>query len=518
MFADVEDFVRDEILPRGQAFDSDKGQQTFRHFKTGALIAQRPHTWKTIDGVSPEEHTALEDEYTSFLRFYRRLPWKLHLTFITCSLGACVQGWAQTGIVAANQQWPFDLDFPRCEDDPWRFYWLFGLVNGAMYFSASVLGTWAADPLNNSLRLGRRGAIFVSAVISLLSVIGAACAQTWPQLLVCRFLLGISIGVKASTVPLLMAENSAKQIRGSLVLGWQMFDSFGIFLAYSSNLILNNVYGNLAWRLQVGSAMLPTLALLVLVYLCPESPRWYIKQGKFADAYKSACALRNTDLQAARDIYFIHKQIDVENRYLEQKYRQSEGADAVRKESYALRFRELFTIPRIWRATVAANILMLAQQLCGINILSFFSATLFSSAFSTSANSCPTPGVNIDALWYGWGTGLTNFLFTFFAIRNIDIHGRRKLVLWTFPNMAWALLATGLSTLNPDPKTKEGLFIAFSIIFVMFYAVGEGPVPFTYSAEAFPLSHRGTLPSIPAPRPTFSTLFPPITPHPFPLT
>lgn len=35
-----------------------------------------------------------------------------------------------------------------------------------------------------------------------------------------------------------------------------------------------------------------------------------------------------------------------------------------------------------------------------------------------------------------------------------------------------------------------GLIATFIYIFAAFYSPGEGPVPFTYSAECFPLSHR----------------------------
>ena len=146
--------------------------------------------------------------------------------------------------------------------------------------------------------------------------------------------------------------------------------TYSHYRGYSANLILNNVVYFPAWRLQAGSAIVPTIPLLCLIYLCPESPRWYIKHGRFADAFKSARALRNTDLQAARDTYFMHRQIEVEYQYLQRKYRQIAGEGAIRKESYARRFRELLTIPRVRRATVAANIVMLAQQLCGINIVS----------------------------------------------------------------------------------------------------------------------------------------------------
>lgn len=57
--------------------------------------------------------------------------------------------------------------------------------------------------------------------------------------------------------------------------------------------------------------------------------------------------------------------------------------------------------------------------------------------------------------------------------------------------MAWTLLAAGCSTLIPESSTAHlGLVAFFVYLFTAFYSPGEGPVPFTYSAEVFPLSHR----------------------------
>jgi MFS family permease len=50
------------------------------------------------------------------------------------------------------------------------------------YISSCLLGCWLTDPLNHYL--GRRGTIFISGIFCTLSVIGSACAQTWPQLFV----------------------------------------------------------------------------------------------------------------------------------------------------------------------------------------------------------------------------------------------------------------------------------------------------------------------------------------------
>lgn len=58
--------------------------------------------------------------------------------------------------------------------------------------------------------------------------------------------------------------------------------------------------------------------------------------------------------------------------------------------------------------------------------------------------------------------------------------------------MAWTLLAAGLCFLiNPDIGTARiGTVSLFVFLFAAFYSPGEGPVPFTYSAEAFPITQR----------------------------
>ena len=57
--------------------------------------------------------------------------------------------------------------------------------------------------------------------------------------------------------------------------------------------------------------------------------------------------------------------------------------------------------------------------------------------------------------------------------------------------MAWTLLAAGMCFFIPtESKAHLGLIALFIFLFAAFYSPGEGPVPFTYSAEVFPLSHR----------------------------
>ena len=84
------------------------------------------------------------------------------------------------------------------------------------------------------------------------------------------------------------------------------------------------------------------------------------------------------------------------------------------------------------------------------------------------------------------------FRFAWPAVRTIDTYGRRTLLLFTFPQMAWTLLAAGFSFYIPGNNGAHlGVIALFVFLFAAFYSPGEGPVPYTYSAEVFPLSHRG---------------------------
>src|SRR6201999_2310582 len=93
--------------------------------------------------------------------------------------------------------------------------------------------------------------------------------------------------------------------RGGLVMCWQLWTAFGTFIGYIANLVVLGT-GKLAWRLQFGSAFIPAVPLVFLIYLCPESPRWLMKKNRYKDAYRSLLLLRNHKIQAARDLYFVH--------------------------------------------------------------------------------------------------------------------------------------------------------------------------------------------------------------------
>lgn len=89
-----------------------------------------------------------------------------------------------------------------------------------------------------------------------------------------------------------------------------------------------------------------------------------------------------------------------------------------------------------------------------------------------------------------FGGGAINWLFALPAIWTIDTFGRRNLLLSTFPLMAACLFWTGLNLYIEQESLRIPLLATSIYIFMAVYSPGLGPVPFTYSAEAFPLHIR----------------------------
>ena len=91
-----------------------------------------------------------------------------------------------------------------------------GLVNAGPYIGSAFFGCWIVDPCNRYL--GRRGTIFLTALILIATPIGGALCNKWEDLFATRFIMGIGMGLKGATTPVFAAENSPAAIRGALVM------------------------------------------------------------------------------------------------------------------------------------------------------------------------------------------------------------------------------------------------------------------------------------------------------------
>ncbi|KAL3472112.1 hypothetical protein BJX99DRAFT_266238 [Aspergillus californicus] len=436
-------------------------------FLRGARLARDP---TDTAGLPETEQKTVEKEREKGIFQQTK---DLRVTILVTACAAITQGWQQSSINASSHRWQEDMGgIEYWENRRLRA----GLTDALPWISGSLIGTWLSDPLQEG-RYGRRRALFISGIFCTAFALGSAKCDTWIQLLICRLLLGFGIGAKASVAPVFAAEAAVDYLRGRLLMMWQLFDAFGIFVGFVCVFIVD-----MHWRIILGSAAVPSTVLLFLVFLCPESPRFLIRKSLYKEAFESLRQLRGSDIQACRDLYYIHSQLQFESsrrmeldneEWLEGEiYQSKELADT----TFLKRVKSLWSIPHNRRACLAAFIVMASQQLCG------------------GDRGTEGEGDATRIAWLNFGFGLANFLFTIPAYWVIDgsrSKGRRRLLLWSLGGMFFTLIAISSCFLRRDDSVRRGLVTFFTIVvYLFFYGIGAGPVPFTFSAEVFPLAFR----------------------------
>lgn len=248
---------------------------------------------------------------------------------------------------------------------------------------------------------------------------------------------------------------------------------------------------------------------LLLDYFRPRRKTTYR-----SDAYNTLLLLRGEPILAAKELIYAHCQLIVEkgsrlktensDRFFK---REMTSEDLALDNTYdsmllswAKRFQRLFTQDFIQHELQAAATVMISQQLCGVNVLIFYSTTLFCDASNNNAQSAGDRSA-LRPLLLSWGLGLCNFIFSYPAYRWIETVGRRRLMLLTLPWLGFLMAMVGVALAKQETRQQSDTTVSYSdsrrdgvaaiaYVFMAIYSVGLGPVPFTLSAEMFPLEER----------------------------
>ncbi|TLD19082.1 hypothetical protein PspLS_10007 [Pyricularia sp. CBS 133598] len=449
--------------------------------------------------LTEAEKRALRDERDS--TFSER---GMRVVVLTVSLAAFLQGHVQSSINGASTYATLlGLRVPwvpgaaggdeAVELDRWRL----GAANAAPFLAAGLAGCLLALPVNKAV--GRRGAMVVAALLILATSLAAAFVRRWDVLLAVRVLNGLGMGIKAVSTPILASETSVGFWRGTSILAWQLWVAFGIMMGFIFNIVFHAACGDnqeLALSLILGGPVVPSLMMLAGLWYCPESPRYYMRPRSPnyspAKAFTILKKLRNTELQALRDLYLMHKSIEQEE-YLgpPKTAKRMRRGFLGRVVEYVMLIQQLFEERRLRNALISSSTVNLCQQLCGINILAFYSGDLFLRIGARSdMNDQSGYHKRMAAFGFSCGFGAINFIFALPAIRTIDTLGRRKWLIITLPLMALFMGAAAASFTIPDMDFRIGVVVMWLFLFAAAYSPGLGPIPFTLASESFPLSHR----------------------------
>lgn len=156
-----------------------------------------------------------------------------------------------------------------------------GMVGGAallgLFIGSLILG-WVSD------HIGRQKIFNFSFVLITIASFLQFFATTPEQLIGLRILIGIGLGGDYSVGHTLLAEFSPRRHRGVLLGAFSVVWTVGYVLASLAGHYFISENQD-AWRWLLASSALPALLITLLRWGTPESPRWLMRQGRFAEAH-----------------------------------------------------------------------------------------------------------------------------------------------------------------------------------------------------------------------------------------
>jgi len=321
-----------------------------------------------------------------------------------------------------------------------------------------IIGASAAGVLSD--RFGRKKILIFTAIFFAISAILSALPRTFTELVIARFLGGLSVGVASMLSPMYIAEISPARIRGRLVSLNQFTIVIGILFSYLANWLLVDIGVN-NWRWMFASESFPACFFLVALFFVPESPRWLAKQGKLDNALAILTRVGGRK-HAEAEIIEIKSTIDRE----------------------AGSIRELLK-PGLRMVLLVGVLLAIFQQITGINTVIYYAPKIFLKAGYESSSSALLAQVIV---------GITNVIFTIIAISTIDRFGRKPLMLIGLAGMGISFALAGFAF---HSQVIGATWILIPIIaYVAFFAMSLGPVVWVLMSEIFPTKIRGRAMSI----------------------
>lgn len=265
----------------------------------------------------------------------------------------------------------------------------------------AFLGSLLAAPLIH--KYGRRRTLLLAAPIGIISWLTIALATSWTVIFSGRILSGFCAGMALPSAAIYVTECCDPKIRGILGSFPSIAMSLGILFFYVTGSVL-------AWHWLAWLGVIVSSCQFVIVLSLPESPVWLKSKKRYEDAAKSAQWLQLTDFNASKD---------------------SVAQDTPPKmyKSFELR---AFCRRTVLMPLLIGLVLLMIQQLSGIDSVIFFTVEIFKTA-----------GSSVDGHLASIIVGLVQLLSNISSLFVVDRFGRKPLLLASGVIMSVSMGAMG---------------------------------------------------------------------------
>ncbi|XP_014287744.1 solute carrier family 2, facilitated glucose transporter member 1 isoform X2 [Halyomorpha halys] len=415
---------------------------------------------------SPQESTALIDEDQAGMS--KELTSRLVFAVAAAAFGSAFQHGYNTGVINSPQdlisQWISNVKAERSgEPTTEGTVTMIWSIAVSIFCVGGMIGGCTVGIVAD--KFGRKGALLYNNILVVIAAICMGCSKlisSYELLILGRFIIGVNAGLNAGLAPVYLTEISPVSLRGALGTVYQLVITISI--ALSQILGLAALLGSeLLWPVLLALTVVPAVLQLATLPMCPESPKHVLQST-------------GNELKAKQVLTWLRGDLDVHEEIEAMK---SEGGDKIS-------LRQILSDPSLRAPLFISAALMLAQQFSGINAAMYYSTNIFKSAqLSETAAQYATLSM-----------GAMNSAMTVVSLVLVEKAGRKTLLLVGFSGMLLSTLLLVFCLLNTQIAFVSYLSVVAVLLFVLFFSIGPGSIPWFIVTELFTQAARPVATSV----------------------
>ncbi|KAG7091695.1 hypothetical protein E1B28_010716 [Marasmius oreades] len=355
--------------------------------------------------------------------------------------------------------------------------------------AGAFVGSLASAPV--SAYIGRKYTLVtfsgIFAVGAILTTIAESPSNGLHLIYAGRVISGLGIGGISAVAPAFVSECSPKEVRGRITGLFQIMVAIGVMISYFLNfgISIHQPTGINVWRIPFGFQLVPCGIMLFGLMTIKESPRWLASVGRNEDAIQNLAYLRKSHPSSES---VIREMAEIEAAIEEE-----------RAARAGLGLQEAFFGKGNFIRFVIAFVIFVLQQFSGQNSVNYYAPQIFESiGYTGNTQSLLASGI------YGVVKVVFTALFIFFGVESL---GRKPSLIISAFGMGTLFYIIGAilkthpppriqtdpvtgARIFPDPPPASKAMAAMLYIYVCFYSMGWGPLPWVYVSDIFPTRTR----------------------------
>ncbi|KAJ6476545.1 general substrate transporter [Mycena vitilis] len=351
--------------------------------------------------------------------------------------------------------------------------------------AGAFFGALGSAPI--SAVIGRKWTLVIFTLIftlgAILTTVASSPSNGLALIYAGRVVSGIGIGAISAVAPAFVSECSPKEVRGRITGLFQITVAIGVMISYFINygISLNPKLANskAVWQLPFGFQLVPAGLMLFGLFTVKESPRFLASRNRSEEALANLAYLRHLE---PTDDAVIHELAEIESAIAEE-----------REARAGLGWREAFFGKGNFVRFVIAFFIFFLQQWGGQNSVGYYAPQIFANiGYTGTKNSLLASGI------YGVVKVVATSIF---VLLFVDSLGRKLSLFISAMGMGIFFFIIGAllkefpppatsAVANPDPPPASKAMAAMLYLYVCFYSMGWGPLPWVYCADIFPTRTR----------------------------